>query len=602
MTSVLVWCLPLLPVVAGLIGLLLPLTARLMAGWLAIAGVAMALVVAVLGFLTHSTVHISTVLADFGDIAVTASVQFNARTAAVAIAVTLVATLVQIYSRAYLRDDDRYVPYAAQVSLFTAAMLLVVVADDLILLLIGWEVMGACSYLLIGHDRKLRQAPAAAVKAFLVTRVGDVGFLLGILLLGIHAGTFRIGEILNEVSHFNTHVMFAAALLILAGAVGKSAQFPLHTWLPDAMAGPTPISALIHAATMVAAGAYVLMRLLPLYQQVPAILTIMAVLAAISMVMAACAALCADDLKRVLAWSTVSQVGFMFGAVAVAAPDAALFHLLSHAAFKALLFLGAGVVIHMVNSNSMTDMGGLRRGAPITFWTMTLGFAALAGIPPLAGFWSKESVLGAAHESPAGGIVWVAGLVTVVLTGAYCARAWLRTFFGHTRSQQAKPHDSEPSLSWPLLVLAVPTAGLGLLNFGTLLTGLPSFHLGTSLIVLVAVAVGVATTYVVWRNDSAADPSAALGPVNTLFASGFYLDELQHRVIVRPIQLLAQLVKRGDERVVDGAIENSATITGVAARGITLAHNAGIPRYLLLGLAGIFVVTAATVAAVWGAA
>src|SRR6185437_681434 len=276
-------------------------------------------------------------------------------------------------------------------------MVLVVVSGDLIALLIGWEVMGICSYLLIGHDRTLPEAPGAAVKAFLVTRVGDVGFLLGIALLGFNAGSFRIERVF--AAHFSGPVLVAACILLLAGVAGKSAQFPLHTWLPDAMAGPTPISALIHAATMVAAGVYVVARLFPLFERSPAALTVLAVVAAITMLLGGLAAMAQADIKRVLAWSTVSQLGYMTGALAVGARDAALFHLLTHAAFKALLFLAAGAVIHAVGSNLMDVMGGLRTRMPATFWSMTIGLGALVGIPPLAGFFSKESVLGAALDA-----------------------------------------------------------------------------------------------------------------------------------------------------------------------------------------------------------
>ncbi|HZE39984.1 MAG TPA: NADH-quinone oxidoreductase subunit L, partial [Stackebrandtia sp.] len=541
-------------------------------------------------------------LIDFGDIRVGLSVHIDPRVAAVAIAVTTVACLVQLYSIAYLRDDERYAPYAAQIGIFTAAMLLVVVADDLIPLLVGWEVMGACSYLLIGHDRRLPEAPAAAVKAFLVTRVGDVGFLLGIVLLGAHAHTFNITAILHRAPTLNSGVVLASCLLILAGAVGKSAQFPLHTWLPDAMAGPTPISALIHAATMVAAGAYVLFRLGPLFAAAPAAATVTAIIAGVTMLLAACAALAADDLKRVLAWSTVSQVAYMFGGISVAAPDAALFHLLSHAAFKALLFLGAGAVIHLVSSNSMSRMGGLRRGAPVTFWTMTIGFAAMVGAPPLSGFWSKESILGAAFESPtaAGTIVWGAGVVTVALTAAYATRAWLRTFFGRPRSPGVHPHDPEPLMRWPLIVLAVPAALLGLAAIGPL-TRLPTVHIDLSLIVLLMAVVGVGATYLVWKRDTAADPAAALGRARAVFINAFYLDTAQDRAVVQPVIRLARLVRRADETLVDGAIEESAPATAVLARAAARLHGFGVPRHLLTALGGAVLIGAIGVAVYLGA-
>ncbi|ADD40650.1 NADH-quinone oxidoreductase subunit L [Stackebrandtia nassauensis] len=596
------WALPLVPALLAAVGLLTPLRMRRVAAGLGLAGSGIALATAVALLVMGAKQTSANNLIDFGDVEVGLSVHIDPKVSAVAVAVTTVALLVQLYSIAYLRGDERYAPYAAQVGLFTAAMLLVVVADDLVPLLVGWEVMGACSYLLIGHDRELPEAPTAAVKAFVVTRVGDIGFLLGVVLLGVHAGTFNITEILRGVPELDGGVLLAAGLLILAGAAGKSAQFPLHTWLPDAMAGPTPISALIHAATMVAAGAYVLFRLLPIYAAQPVSTTVIAAVAAVTMVLAACAALAADDLKRVLAWSTVSQVAFMFGGIAVLAPDAALFHLLSHAAFKALLFLCAGAVIHMVASNLMSRMGGLRSGAPVTFWTMTLGFAALVGVPPLAGFWSKESILGAAFESttPAASLVWWAGLLTVALTGAYATRAWLRTFFGRTRTPDAHIHDPEPLMRWPLIVLAVPTVGVGLLAFGGILTDLPAIHVGPLAIVLLVSALGVAASYALWRRDPAADPAAALGPARPVFERAFYCDEAQDALVVRPTLLAARLARRADERLVDGAVENSGTLTTTLARLTATAHTFGVPRHLLATLAGAVLIGLVGVAAYWG--
>src|SRR5690606_11529315 len=384
--------LPLIPFVAALVGFLLPRASRRAAGLLGTAGAAAALAIAVvLAIRVDGLVEASQVWARLGALPVTATVRLDPAAAYVAVAVGVVALTVQLYSIAYLRGDDRYGPYAAQVSLFTAAMLLVVVAGDLIMLLVGWEVMGICSYLLIGHDRSLPEAPAAAVKAFLVTRVGDVGFLLAIAILGVRAGSFRFADVLAP-GVLDATTVTVVCLLLLAGVAGKSAQFPLHTWLPDAMAGPTPISALIHAATMVAAGIYVVARLYPLFLASATAMAVLAVVAAVTMLLGALAATAQDDIKRVLAWSTVSQIAYMAGALSIGASAAALFHLLTHAAFKALLFLAAGSVIHAVGTNLMSRMGGLRRSMPVTFWSMTIGLGALIGVPPLAGFWSKEEI------------------------------------------------------------------------------------------------------------------------------------------------------------------------------------------------------------------
>ncbi|MFF0575024.1 NADH-quinone oxidoreductase subunit L [Streptosporangium saharense] len=372
--------------------------------------------------------------------------------ASVAVLVTVVALAVQVYSVGYLSGDRRYPSYSAFISLFTSAMLLVVHAADLLVLYVGWEVMGLCSYLLIGHWWEDRANSRAAVKAFLVTRIGDVGFLFGIFVLGMAAGSFRIADVISQVPQMSSGTVVTATLLLLAGVAGKSAQVPLHTWLPDAMAGPTPISALIHAATMVAAGIFLVARLHPVFAGAGPTLDVLAVVAALGMLGAALAALAQDDLKRVLAYSTISQLAYMAGALAAGADGAAILHLITHGAFKALLFLCAGIVIHTVGSNLMSAMGGLRGRLPITFVTMTVGFAALMGLPPVSGFFSKDEVLVSMERALSAGpltdaaalLLYGCALATVAVTGAYATRAWLRTFFGERRAvplpESATPH------------------------------------------------------------------------------------------------------------------------------------------------------------------
>jgi NADH-quinone oxidoreductase subunit L len=596
--------LPAIPLAAALIGLVLPLRSRTTAAWLAVAGAAGALSLT-LGLFPGRPYAGAVELVRFGDLEVAYAVGVDSAALLVATAVGVVALAVQVYSISYLEGDDRYVPYAAQVSLFTAAMLLVVVSGDLIALLVGWEVMGICSYLLIAHDRRLPEAPGAAVKAFLVTRVGDVGFWLGVILLGVHTGSFRIADVL--AAELSPGVATAVALLLLAGVFGKSAQFPLHTWLPDAMAGPTPISALIHAATMVAAGVYVVFRLYPVFDHGGA-LPVLGVVAAVTMLLGGLAATAADDIKRVLAWSTVSQLAYMFGALAVGATAAALFHLLTHAAFKALLFLAAGAVIHAVGTNSMSAFGGLRRPMPVTFWSMTIGLGALVGLPPLAGFWSKDAILHAASEESGwvAGLVYGAGLATVAVTAWYATRLWLRTFFSESRLERgpipaerpigtawgAHPHDPPPLMAWPVVVLAVPS---GLLGFVALLDGFGTelgatdelVHLDAlALAPLAALALGLSLAWLAWSRDRAADPARVLGPARPVFARAFYLDDVQVALVVRPVRALAGLVRRGDERVVDGAVEGTGR--GAFSLGGLLAflHRAALPRAAAAVLAG----------------
>jgi len=615
--------LPAVPFACALVGLLLPLRARRPAAVLAVGGAAVALLIGIaLALRFRQPFGTSVELVDFGGLPVTFGVRVDWAAVYVALAVGVVALAVQAYSVSYLADDDRYVPYAAQVSLFTAAMLLVVVSGDLIVLLVGWEVMGICSYLLIGHDRTLPEAPGAAVKAFLVTRVGDVGFLLGIALLGIEAGSFRIADVLGAIAtgDLSGVVVTTAGLLLLAGVAGKSAQFPLHTWLPDAMAGPTPISALIHAATMVAAGIYVVTRLMPVFAGTP--LTVLGVMAAITMLLGALAATAQDDIKRVLAWSTVSQLAYMAGALAVGAVAPALFHLLTHAAFKALLFLGAGSVIHAVGSNLMSRMGGLRRGMPVTFWSMTIGLGALMGLPPLAGFWSKDAIL----ASTEGHLLYASGLATVVVTAWYATRLWLRTFFGAPRSDAAAhPHEAPPLMSVPVALLAVPSALLGfaafLSGFGDrLVMPLPAewvgeysgtaaggpavvreavelVHVGPALAwPLLCLAAGSLGAWLVWRRDRAADPARVLGPVRPVFANAFYLDAVQDALVVRPALGFARAVRRADESIVDGAVEGTGRGTLSLGGVLAAAHRSGLPRAATAVLAGALLIGLAAAA------
>ncbi|WP_436777050.1 NADH-quinone oxidoreductase subunit 5 family protein [Yinghuangia sp. YIM S09857] len=560
----------------------------------------------------------------------------------VAVMVATVATLVQVYSAAYLRKDPRYSSYAALVSLFSAAMLLVVYTGDLIVLLVGWEVMGVCSYFLIGHYWETEVARAASVKAFLVTKLGDVPFLIGILVIGAGSGSFRIGEIVDNVPSSGAGWVTAGTLLMLGGVAGKSAQVPLQTWLPDAMAGPTPVSALIHAATMVAAGAYVVARLYPVFLASETTLLVLAVIAAVTMAGSALAAFAQDDLKRVLAWSTVSQLAYMTGGLAVGGRDAAVFHLLTHGAFKALLFLAAGVVIHVAASGRISAMGGLRHRAPLVFWTMTAGLAALVGVPPLSGFFSKEAVLSAAehtaldagHGGPpaaAGWLVLVAALLTAGLTAAYATRVWLRVFFGaehpvtagSTRDEDKHTGRVPAAMTWPLVVLAVPTVLLGLIGLpnswltswlgdadgrpydtaaadaGRLVQNHAYYdlapRLGTSLGAVALLALGAGAVYALWRRDPAADPARALGPLRGPAERGFDVDRLYDAVVVRPVRVLARLTRLVDDTVVDGYVRGAAQGTWLAGGGLRRSQNGNVQVYLAGLLAG-FVVLAVAVA------
>ena len=649
-TTTLAALVPALPFLGSAAGLALGRTAPGFVRPLAVLPTLAAAVLAVLVAVRqggNTVIEASTQLTPTGSVPITLGLHIDGFAALVAVLVGVVASCVQIYSTGYLREDPRYASYAALVSLFTAAMLLVVYSGDLMVLLVGWEIMGICSYFLVGHYWETPEARSASLKAFLVTKLGDVPFLFGLFALATDAGTFRIDGILSTVASGGLDHPTLVALLLLAGVAGKSAQFPLHTWLPDAMAGPTPVSALIHAATMVAAGIYFVARLLPVFAASAAAMTVLAVMAAITMVGSALAALAQDDIKRVLAYSTIGQLGYMAGALAVGDRGAAVFHLLSHAAFKALLFLAAGAVIHAAGTNSLTAMsrtGGLAKRIPDAYWTMTVALLALAAIPPFAGFFSKEAVLVAAEHTAlgertgipagAGWTVLVAGLLTALLTAAYALRLWLRAFRG--RGPQAPDHGRQPiAMTSVLWVLAIPSLGFGLgaaylddwFDGEALTPTLTTAVLGTGL----AVA-GGAVTYAVWRTLAAravpavtpphvahpdaeaglveaealhlphpaedpADPGRALlGPLHGPAADGFRLDALYAKAFVRPVLGAASLVRFLDREVVDTYVRGAAGTAKGLGWLVRRAQTGNIQTYLSALLAGSVVLVIAAVA------
>ncbi|MED7928090.1 NADH-quinone oxidoreductase subunit L [Nonomuraea sp. LP-02] len=544
-----------------------------------------------------------------GGIPISLTLQADNLSAILGVLVTLVALAVQVYSVGYLADDPRYPSYSAFISLFTSAMLLVVYAGDLLVLYVGWEIMGLCSYLLIGHWWEDRGNSRAAVKAFLVTRLGDVGFLFGIFVLGAAAGSFRVADVLAKVPEMSQATLVTATLLLLAGVAGKSAQVPLHTWLPDAMAGPTPISALIHAATMVAAGIFIVARLFPAFLAAPPTMDVLAVLAAVGMLGAALAALAQDDLKRVLAYSTISQLAYMAGGLAAGSDTAAIFHLLTHGAFKALLFLCAGVVIHHVGSNLMTRMGGLRRELPVTFATMTIGLAALMGIPPASGFFSKDAVLAAMDDAVTTGtltdaaalLLYACALATVAVTGAYATRAWLRTFFGQARAVPMPLPEPPPGTAHvvdvteaprtmlvPVVILAVPALLLGL-------AGGLHVDVGVAVVGVVLALLGAGAVYAFWRMDPLADPARLLGPLRGPCEQAFYVDRGYAALFVRPVLALARLVVRTDDTVVDGAVRGSGRTARGLAGVLRLAQNGNVQLYVSGLLAGVLLIAVGAV-------
>ena len=514
-----------------------------------------------------------------------------------------VAFLVQLYSLGYLADDPRYPSYAALVSIFTGAMSLVVVADDLWVLLVGWELMGACSYFLISHHWELPEARAGAVKAFLLTRTADLGLLFAIIVLGIRFDSYRISTIMTEVvdNGLARDELWLPALLLTLAVAGKSAQIPFHTWLPDAMPGPTPISALIHAATMVAAGVFLVARTYPLFLSAPVALNVLAVVAAATMLVSALHALFTDDLKRVLAWSTVSQLAYMFGALAVGAYAAGILHLLAHGAFKALLFLAAGSVVHAVGSTSMTAMGGLRDRLPDTFVTMTIGFGALAGVVPLAGFFTKDAVIGAVLDEAQGGrLVWpwvawmllVSAVLTAALTVAYSLRAWLRTFFGAPVEHASEPHESPWSMRAPLYLLVIPTVlgGLALVEPAILFGSGQEYHLlhgwlsVAMTLLVVATAAGVAAVWVRYDGHDPWAPYAFPHP---------QIDRVYDLGVVRPVRYLARLVRAGDRDVIDAYADGAGATTRGVGWLLRRAQTGNVQSYAMAVVVGAAILAVA---------
>ncbi len=612
------WLLPALPALAAVLGLFGPLrrwpAGIAVTGAVGALGVAVALVAAV--ETDPAAVHESaTDWSPIGGLVLNVGTRVDGLAAVVAVMVCVVALLVQVYSIAYMAGDPRYRVYAAEISLFTAAMLLVVVASDLFELLIGWEVMGLCSYLLIGHYWQTEGARAAAVKAFVTTRLGDTGFLFGIFALGLGAGTFDIGDVSARAASLPHATVTAGALLLLCGVVGKSAQFPLHVWLPDAMAGPTPVSALIHAATMVAAGIYLVARLYPVFLAAPVALTVLGILACVTMLGAALAALADDDLKRVLAWSTVSQLAYMAAGLSVHGWTAGVWHLLTHAAFKALLFLAAGSVLRAVGTNLMSEMGGLRRAMPVTFWTALVGAGALAGLPPFAGAFSKDGILAAALDrgGALGVAVFATGLATVFVTAAYVTRLVVRTFLGTYRGAARVPesalHESPPVMTGPLVLLAALAVALGLpllpSSYGVSRwmaapAGSAELDVGwVGVVLATAVALlAVAAVAALHRRRPADDPVLALGRAARPLQRAFWVDELYAAAVVRPAQAVGRAVLVTDRRGLDATVVGTGRSAALAGGGLRRLQNGNVQAYLSALVVGVLVVVVSVSVAV----
>ena len=502
--------------------------------------------------------------------------------------VTFVALGIQIYSWSYMAGDPRFAWYFAVHALFAAAMLALVLADNLLFLYIAWELVGMCSYLLIGFWYERRPAAEAAKKAFVTTRIGDVGLLIGLLLLFRETGTFEISAIFEAAGGLSQGVITASALLIFLGAMGKSAQFPLHTWLPDAMEGPTPVSALIHAATMVAAGVYLVARMFPLFEMSETAMLVVTSVGLLTALMAGTMSLVMTDLKRILAYSTVSHLGLMVMTLGAGGFVAAMFHLIVHAFAKAMLFLSAGSVSHGTGKLDVRDMGGLARRMPLTALCFTVGAMALAGLPPLSGFFSKDEVLLAVWEGRHPVFLALA-LVAVFLSALYMARVLFRVFLGPLKPGNETAHESPPAMLAPMLVFALVSVTLGLLAlpYSDAYQGLGSFlHLegmevhGFQFNLFLAagsLALAVGAFTLAWlayvRGRISPDRVAQrFGPLVRVWERAYYLDELYQWGIDRVVLATGKWVALFD-RIVVNDVGVNRTAQSIAESGQRLRYH-----------------------------
>lgn len=607
------WLIPVLPLVAAIILALRPGSSRQQAAGVAVGALGLSFLVSLAALfatwgLSGVPGYHNVTWFQMGASEVQVGWLLDPLSAVMLTMVTFVGTLIFLFSVGYMANDERFTRFFCYLSLFAAAMLGIIISNSLLLLFICWELVGVASYLLIGFWAHKRSAAAAAKKAFITTRIGDIGFFLGMLWLYARSGTLlfydggngcleaeALTALGTQLTFLGLAVSSAISLLILWGAMGKSGQFPLHVWLPDAMEGPTPVSALIHAATMVAAGVFLMARLYPLMAaSAPAVeghhaivstsLIAATWIGSLTALFGALVAVAQTDIKRILAYSTVSQLGYMMLGLGTGGPAVAMFHLITHAFFKALLFLGAGSVIHGCHDvQDIRRMGGLRSMMPITFATYAIGMLALSGFPLVfAGFWSKDAILHSAHAWPVSHLPFVIGLLGAFLTAFYMARQMAYVFFGKNRSNQEgsassiKPHESPPIMTWPLIVLAVGAVLLGFLGtpafpaFQAYISGtervfsLGALFQGGSLFVMLLSTVGaLGGLYLGWRyfGPDTFDPARQSDPIAERFpryfslaADRFRIDEFYDATVVRGTRLAAQGAEWLDQKVISRAV------------------------------------------------
>ncbi|MCH8086384.1 MAG: NADH-quinone oxidoreductase subunit L [Chloroflexi bacterium] len=540
--------------------------------------------------------------------------------------VTFVSLAVQIYSLGYMKGESRKGWYFAVHSLFAAAMLGLVLSNNLLLLYISWELVGLCSYLLIGFWYERRPAAEAAKKAFITTRIGDVGLLIAILVLfkQMEPNTFDIPTILAaaQAGDLSSGILSLTAVLIFMGAMGKSAQVPFHVWLPDAMEGPSPVSALIHAATMVVAGVYLVARMLPLFEAAPGAMELVVIVGLITAIVGASMALVMTDLKRILAYSTISQIGFMMLALGAGGLSAGMFHLVTHAFFKSLLFLGAGSILHAVGQRHDMDirkLGGLWRKMPLTSALFILAALALAGLPPLSGFWSKDEILQAVWQDQ-NPVILVFTLGAALLSALYMARLCFIVFFGPLKPENADVHESPAVFLMPLAALGALTLVIGFTapdwldnvlrlpdpytGFTSFLIGAPDqFHRHVALAAtgsLIALA-GIGAGWAIYHRKLVSSEAIAqrLSPVHRLLVNKYYLDDLYQAVIDRVVLVFSDLVARFDRTFInDAGVDGSGRFVTVASRILRLHETGQISNYILaIVLGSVIFILAITLSA-----
>jgi NADH-quinone oxidoreductase subunit L len=541
--------------------------------------------------------------------------------------VTGVGLIIHLYSIGYMHGEDGYYRFFSYLNLFLFSMLILVLAGNFLLMFVGWEGVGLCSYLLIGYYFDRRSAGDAGKKAFIVNRIGDIGFVLGIFLIFMTFNSMNFGEVFQQIAagparfplETGAGILTAISLLLFVGATGKSAQIPLYVWLPDAMEGPTPVSALIHAATMVTAGVYMVVRCAPIFSRAPLTLSVVMIIGILTALMAATIGLVQTDIKRVLAYSTVSQLGYMFVAAGVGAFSAGIFHLMTHAFFKALLFLGAGSVIHaMGGEQDLRRMGGLRKHTPITFWTMLIAALAISGIFPLAGFFSKDEILWSAW-SRGHHFIWLFGFITAGLTAFYMFRLIFLAFFGdarHSEETRHHLHESPSSMTGPLVVLGILSvvggfvglpAWLGANRFFNFLE--PSLalayrpeheelshsvELGFAILSIAVALIGIYIAYRLYilRQTATAARAARWGAIHGLLFRKYYVDELYDAAIVHPMVRVSTdvLWKRADAGLIDGAVNGVGKAVQHLASVLKGVQNGLIRSYaawILMGVVAI---------------